>query len=102
MRTDDFAFTPELDAIRTRRRRAIDGATVATLAASAADVPTLLSEVERLGALVLDTRLEYANLQAAVRAALSAAHDGEPDPFAYLADELYGEWPTPRHGRSRR
>ena len=102
MRTDDSAFTPELDAIRTRRRRAVDGATVAALTASAADVPILLSEVERLGALLLAIRLAHANLRAAVRAALSAAHDGEADPLAYLADELYGEWPIPRDGRSRR
>jgi hypothetical protein len=30
----------------------------------------------------------YANLLAAARAALSAEHDGEPDPMWYLRDEL--------------
>lgn len=108
MTHDDFAFAVrlDLDAIRSRYRQAIDSATPGrmsvALLASASDVLPLASEVERLSALVLDTRLAHANLRAAVRAALSAARDGEPDPFAYLADELHGEWPAPRDDRGQR
>jgi hypothetical protein len=92
----------DLDAIRLRHRRAVDRTPPSALDASAADIPQLVSEVERLGALVLESRLAHANLRAAVRAALSAARDGEPEPFGYLTDELYGEWPTARGDRGRR
>lgn len=91
----------DLDAIRLRHRRATNHPK-SELAASAADVPPLLSEVDRLSALVLETRLAYANLRAAARAAHAAARDGETDPFAYLVDELRGEWPTVRDHRDRR
>jgi hypothetical protein len=33
-------------------------------------------------------RMDYANLLAAARAAVTAAIDGEPTPLAYLIDEL--------------
>ena len=35
-----------------------------------------------------DARLDRANLRAAMRAALAAHADGEPDPMWYLRDEL--------------
>lgn len=92
----------DLDAIRLRHRQAVDGASLASLSASAADVPQLVSEVQRLRALVLASQLANANLRAGARAALSAARDGEPDPLAYLTDELTGEWPESRHDRTRR
>jgi hypothetical protein len=102
MTLDDSAFVVrlDLDAIRLRSRRAVDSAIPASM--SAADVPLLVSEVERLGALVIETRLAYDNLRAAARAALSAARDGEPEPIAYLVDELYGAWPTFYCDRGRR
>jgi hypothetical protein len=53
-----------------------------------AHVPALSAEVDRLYSLLRDERLRYANLSAAVRAALSAARDGEADPLAYLRLEL--------------
>jgi hypothetical protein len=96
----------DLDAVRLRHHFAVGGSTTAAMStglmASVADVPQLVSEVDRLGALVLEARLAYANLRAAARAALSAARDGEPDPFAYLIDELHGEWPTLPDDQSRR
>jgi len=107
MTPDEFAFAVrlDLDAIRSRYRRAVNSATPGRLSvallASAADVPLLLSEVDRLSTLLVDTRLEHANLRAAAHAALSAARDGEPDPLAYLADELRGEWPTAGDHRGR-
>jgi hypothetical protein len=45
-------------------------------------------EIARLRRTLATLRLRYANLLAAARATLAAAHEGEPDPLAYLADEL--------------
>jgi hypothetical protein len=52
------------------------------------DVPALTAEVSRLSADLRDTRLDRANLRAAMRATLAAHADGEPDPMGYLRDEL--------------
>ena len=41
-----------------------------------------------------NTRLDRANLLAAARATIAAHHDGEPDPLAYLRDELNVQPPT--------
>ena len=46
-----------------------------------ADLPAVLAELEAV-------RLDRANLLAAIRAALAAADEGEPDPLGYLRDEL--------------
>lgn len=46
--------------------------------------PVDLQEILRLRA----ARLQHANLLAAVRAALVAHEDGEPDPWWYLRDEI--------------
>ncbi len=56
----------------------------------AAEAIQLFREVIRLHEALIDTRLESANRLAAIRAALHAARDGEPDPLAYLRDELPG------------
>jgi len=56
----------------------------------AADAIQLFREVIRLHEALISTRLESANRLAAIRAALHAAQDGEPDPLAYLRDELPG------------
>jgi predicted benzoate:H+ symporter BenE len=60
------------------------------------DITGLLIEVTGLYRALIAARLEAANHLAAIRAALSAAEDGEPDPLAYLRDELSdcdsGEW----------
>src|SRR5215475_3967219 len=81
----------DLDAASTRYRAALTAPTDgsrAALAGSAADIPALVSEVDRLFALLLQTRCRYADLAAAARATLAAYADGEPDPLAYLRDEL--------------
>jgi hypothetical protein len=44
--------------------------------------------VARLTAELAATRLDRANLLAAIRATLAASADGEADPLAYLRDEL--------------
>jgi len=64
------------------------------------DLAQLVTEVTRLHSALVRERLISANLRAAIRAALGAQTDGEPDPLAYLRDEFpdtggpdtSGEW----------
>jgi hypothetical protein len=49
---------------------------------------TLRAEITQLGRTMTVLRVRYANLLAAVRAAVAAYEDGEADPMAYLYDEL--------------
>jgi outer membrane murein-binding lipoprotein Lpp len=53
-----------------------------------ADTATLAAQLARLSADLKRTRLDAANLRAAMRAALAAQGEGEPDPLWYLQDEL--------------
>lgn len=55
---------------------------------ASADITNLLIQVTSLYPALIAARLEAANLRAAIQAALGAAEDGEPDPLAYLRDEL--------------
>lgn len=48
----------------------------------------LAVEILRLHSALIEERLISANLRAAIRAALGAQSDGEPDPLAYLRDEI--------------
>jgi hypothetical protein len=52
------------------------------------DTIALSAEITRLSAEVEHSRLDRANLRAAMRAALAAHADGEADPLWYLRDEL--------------
>ena len=52
------------------------------------DTATLAAQITRLSAELKRTRLDRANLRAAMRATLAAHADGEPDPMWYLRDEL--------------
>ena len=52
------------------------------------DLTTLRAEIIRLRRTMTVLRARYANLLAAVRAAVAAHEDGEADPMAYLYDEL--------------
>ena len=61
--------------------------------AVAADTTRLLIEVIRLHDALYLARLESGNRLAAIRATLGAAADHEPDPLAYLRDELPDESP---------
>ena len=66
-----------------------------------ADNLTLSAEVARLNAELAAIRLDRANLLAAMRAAISAHADGEPDSLYYLRDELNARHrPSQRHGRA--
>jgi hypothetical protein len=52
------------------------------------DTLALSAEIIRLSAEIQRTRLDRANLRAAMRATLAAHADGEPDPMWYLRDAL--------------
>jgi len=52
------------------------------------DTAALAAEITRLSAEVERSRLDRADLLAAMRAALAAHADGEADPLWYLRDEL--------------
>lgn len=52
------------------------------------DLAELHAEISRLRRNLMTLRARYANLLAAVQAAVGAHEDGEPDPIAYLYDEL--------------
>lgn len=71
---------------RTRTRPRAKSQTAAWR--TAADVPRLCDEIERLRADLAVIRRNHADLIAAARATLGAAADGEPQPLAYLRDEL--------------
>jgi len=53
-----------------------------------ADVAAMGAIIARLSAELADTRMDRANLLAAMRATIAAHADGEPDPLYYLRDEL--------------
>ena len=53
------------------------------------DTLALAAEITRLSAELGRTRLDRANLRAAMRATLAAHADGEPDPMWYLHDALW-------------
>lgn len=53
-----------------------------------ADVPALGAVIGRLTAELADSRMDRANLLAAMRATVGAQADGEADPLYYLRDEL--------------
>jgi hypothetical protein len=90
--------TLDLDAVRTHLHEARSRRIPIALWVAIADVPVLISEIDRLRSLLALARGQYANLLAAARAALAAEHDGDNDPFGYLRDQLgaYGQLPD-RH-----
>jgi hypothetical protein len=64
-----------------------------------ADVPALGAVTGRLAAELAATRMDRANLLAAMRAALGAQQDGESDPLYYVRDELQArQVPSQGHG----
>ena len=84
------SYTAAIQTINTRPiarlLRPADGR--AAIAAALNTVPALCCEVHRLRTLLGLARLDHANLVAALRAALTADHEGETDPLWYLRDEL--------------
>jgi hypothetical protein len=66
-----------------------------------ADNLTLSAEAAQLTTELAATRLDWANLLAAIRAAIAAHADGEPDPLYHLRDELNArQMPAQCHGRA--
>ena len=63
------------------------------------DTAALAALVTRLSAERDHARLDRANLRAAMRAALAAYADGEPDPMWYLRDELNAPQARPAGSR---
>lgn len=59
------------------------------LDAALSDNLALSAEVSQLTSDLAATRLDRANLLAAIRASLAADSDGEADPLWYLRDELH-------------
>jgi hypothetical protein len=53
-----------------------------------ADLPAVLADLGRVRAELEAVRLDRANLLAAIRAALAADDEGEPNPMGYLRDDL--------------
>jgi hypothetical protein len=53
-----------------------------------ADIPAMGAVIARLAAELAGTRMDRANLLAAMRATIGAHADGEADPLYYLRDEL--------------
>jgi hypothetical protein len=62
-----------------------------------ADIGRLLAEIASLHSQLAAARLRAANLEAAIRAALSAHDEGETDPLSYLRDEA-GDYPGGARG----
>ncbi len=60
------------------------------LARAITDIARLLDQVRQLHDALGHERLRSASLEAAIRAALGACHDGEADPLGYLRDEIAG------------
>jgi hypothetical protein len=53
-----------------------------------ADVPAMGAVIARLTAQLADTRMDRANLLAAMRASIAAHADGEIDPLWYVRDAI--------------
>jgi hypothetical protein len=65
------------------------------------DTRTLAAEVTRLSAELAVTRLDAANLLAAIQSTITAYADGEADPLWYLRDELNArQTRSQRHGKA--
>ncbi len=66
-----------------------------TITQVVADIVDLTAEVTRLYGAMIGVRRESANRLAAIRAALGATADGEPDPWGFLRDELPESYDPP-------
>jgi hypothetical protein len=69
--------------------------------AALTDTAVLATEVLRLRVDLTEIRRLRADMAAAARACLAAHHDGEPDPYSYLRDELHAQGFTGQDSRGR-
>jgi hypothetical protein len=81
---DEILGTIALELARVR----ICGQCGASVPSLINDLADLVAELTRLAGELEQAWLDRANLRAAMRAALAAHADGEPDPLWYLRDEL--------------
>lgn len=65
------------------------GTCEAAVSRAVSDIAQLIAQIRELHAMLGAERLRAANLEAAIRAALGAHDDGEPDPLVYLRDEIF-------------
>jgi hypothetical protein len=101
------ALTHYANAVRAISRSPLARATfgsrsIAVLAAALNRIPPLCQEVHRSRIALELARLDYANLLAAARSALTADRDGEPDPLWYIRDELAERGQLPQSGGETR
>lgn len=83
-----FRPTLDLEAVRNHVRTALRYRTPAAVWTAIADIPLLLTELDRAATRIANARTDFANLLAATRATLAADDEGEPDPLYYLRDEV--------------
>ena len=102
---------PQINTRNTHARHIVAGCALAlpslagmwqALDDALSDTVTLAAQVTRLSADLDRVRLDRANLRAAMRAALAAHADGEPDPMWYLRDELSARKSLPADSRRPR
>ncbi|GAA0532639.1 hypothetical protein GCM10010172_11780 [Paractinoplanes ferrugineus] len=102
MTTESRTPRPTIDqeAVTAHLRAARRRGTYSDLWTVVGDVPVLLAEVDRLARLLSRTRWDFANLLAGAQATLTADQDGDPDPLAYLRDEVaqHRAWVPPDDG----
>lgn len=80
--------TIDMEAVLTHLHAAQRQPSPTSIRTALADIPVLLAELERLAGLLSQTRWDFADLLAAVRATMAAYCDGESDPLSYLRDAL--------------
>jgi hypothetical protein len=92
--------TVDQEAIVSHLNTAHRRCTPAAVWTAVADVPVMLAEIDRLSQLLTRARRDFADLLAAARATLEAERDGEPNPLAYLRDEVgtHQSWTPPDDG----
>lgn len=97
-------LTVDQEAVLTHLQAAHRRLTPDAVWTAVADIPVLLTEVNRLAQLLSRTRWDFADLLAAARATLAADHDGEPDPLVYLRDAIaeHRTWAPPDDGEQAR
>ncbi|WP_305788368.1 hypothetical protein [Symbioplanes lichenis] len=95
--------TLDQEAITTHLNAAYHQLTPTAVWTAVADVPVMLAEIEWLSLLLTRTRWDFADLLAASRATLTANHDGDNEPLAYLRDAVaeHRTWAPPEDTANR-
>lgn len=93
--------TVDPEAVLTHLNAARRRPTPSAMWTAIADIPALLTEIERLTELLSRSRWDFADLLAASRATIAADHEGEADPISYLRDAVteHRPWPLSTEGQ---